>query len=271
MERRTVVRGLAVGALAVAVGRARALQGPLGRPAGSGPGGAAAAPSARGGGTSTTDRVESAPTTQVAPADPGATTTDGASAAMLAVVARDALGLEAAVRGGRPHRVDRLTVHHSAVFLDRPSDAPARLRAHQRHHRGHGWVDIAYHYGIDPSGTVYELRDPAIAGDTLTDYDPAGHLLILCEGDFDRQRPTAAMRDALVRLVAALAAAYDVDASTLAGHRDVAATACPGDALARELPGLRDAAARLTAEGAPELTLVDGPEASALLAAVEAA
>lgn len=214
------------------------------------------------------DAPASGPEASVEPESHGA---QAAPAVTVAVVSREALGLEPAARGGRAHRIDRITLHHSGVLLDRAADAPARLRAHQRHHRDQGWVDVAYHYAIDPSGTVYELRDPGIAGDTLTDYDPAGHLLVVCEGDYDRQTPTPAMLASLARFVAAVAAVHGIDPAALSGHRDHAATACPGEALVRELPAVRDGAIGLAADGGPVLALVEGPEASALLAAVEAA
>ncbi len=81
-----------------------------------------------------------------------------------------------------------MTLHHSAVPLVDNRIIADRLRQHQRYHQDqHGWIDIAYHIGIDRDGNIFELRTPEVAGDTATDYDPAGHFLVLCEGDFDRE------------------------------------------------------------------------------------
>ena len=65
-----------------------------------------------------------------------------------------------------------IALRHTAAALATVAQAPGRLRSHQRFHQEQGWPDIAYHYGIDLAGNVYELRDPRLAGDTFTDYDP---------------------------------------------------------------------------------------------------
>ena len=81
-----------------------------------------------------------------------------------------------------------MTLHHEAVVLGDNRNALARLRQDQRYHQDqHGWIDIAYHVGVDRNGNVYELRSTEIAGDTATDYDTTGHFLVLCEGDFDQE------------------------------------------------------------------------------------
>jgi len=41
------------------------------------------------------------------------------------------------------------------------------------------WIDIPYHFLIDPNGNVYEGRNVFTVGETATEYDPTGHLLIL--------------------------------------------------------------------------------------------
>src|SRR6185369_6120609 len=92
----------------------------------------------------------------------------------------------------------------------------------------HGWIDIAYHLGVDLKGNIYQLRDPEIEGDTATSYDPAGHLLILCEGNFDEEPIT----DELLAGVALASAwgvkRYSIPPENISGHRDFAATSCPG-------------------------------------------
>ncbi|MEY3019062.1 MAG: hypothetical protein RLZZ272_46 [Actinomycetota bacterium] len=189
----------------------------------------------------------------------------------VAVLCREATGLVAPRDGGRDHRIETLTLHHSAVRHDRVSEGPRRMRGHQRHHQGQGWIDVAYHYGVDLGGNVYELRDVGLAGDTFTDYDPSGHFLVVCEGDYDQQRPTDAMLAAVAGLFAHAAVRYGVPTSTIAGHRDHASTRCPGRALVEALPSLRDEAGRLAGLGAPELVRACGSEGAARVAAIEAA
>jgi N-acetyl-anhydromuramyl-L-alanine amidase AmpD len=93
---------------------------------------------------------------------------------------------------------------------------------------GLGWGDIAYHYIIGKDGLVYEARPAPFAGDTATNYDPDGHLLVVIEGNFDEENPTQAQLDALVLVVAWSAEEWDVSLDDVSGHRDHAATSCPG-------------------------------------------
>ncbi|HEX6208153.1 MAG TPA: peptidoglycan recognition family protein [Actinomycetota bacterium] len=137
--------------------------------------------------------------------------------------------------GLRRHRIRRLTVHHSAVVLSDNRDAPGRFRGHQRAHFGNGWPDIAYHVLIDRGGNVYRGRSPRFRGDTATDYDPKGHLLVLCEGDFDRQPLSGRQVTALVDVLAWACRRFDVKPSTIRGHGDWASTACPGRRLRRKI------------------------------------
>lgn len=93
---------------------------------------------------------------------------------------------------------------------------------------GQGWPDLAYHIVIGVDGTVYEGRDPAYRGDTNTSYDTTGHLLVMLDGNFEVQHPTAAQWETLVAVLAWAAVHYGVEAGTISGHGDHAATLCPG-------------------------------------------
>lgn len=133
------------------------------------------------------------------------------------------------------HQIERLTVHHSAVALRDNRDAPRHLRSYQADHQSRGWPDIAYHLMVDRRGNVYQGRPTWAVGDSGTPYDPTGHLLVLCIGDFESQRLPAAQLDATVNVLAWAAARFDVSARTIRGHRDHAATKCPGEDLYRYL------------------------------------
>lgn len=170
------------------------------------------------------------------------------------------------------HTIERLTVHHSAVELTRNRDAPQRMRNHQAYHQSLGWPDIAYHLGIDRHGYIYELRPRWAKGDTNTDYDPRGHLQVLCEGDFGVQDPSARMVAALVDVLAWGCRRYDVPVHRIKGHRDHAATSCPGAGLYDLLRSgaiHRKVQRRLEAGGV-WLEEICGPVGRALVRAIEA-
>jgi N-acetyl-anhydromuramyl-L-alanine amidase AmpD len=169
------------------------------------------------------------------------------------------------------HTIENITVHHTAVALTTNSAAPARARQHQSYHQGLGWPDLAYHYLIDANGHVYEGRPVTAVGDTATDYDPTGHFLVCCEGDFNTQQITPAQYESLVRMLAWGSAEFGVTAGSIQGHRDVASTTCPGDNLYPLIADgtiERDVAA-LVVSAAPALDVVCGQVAIDIVAAIE--
>ncbi|MCP4965788.1 MAG: N-acetylmuramoyl-L-alanine amidase [bacterium] len=168
-----------------------------------------------------------APTTTTSPA----VTTTSPAVQLIDIVCRDSWGAVPASGDYTPHTIDQITVHHTAVVLGANSDAPGRARQHQQYHQSLDWPDLAYHYLIDANGHVYEGRPVAYVGDTATDYDPTGHFLVCCEGNFNEQEVTAAQYASLVKLVAWGAIEFEVDPAVIGAHRDLATTTCPGDNL----------------------------------------
>ena len=189
------------------------------------------------------------------------------------LLCRDAWGARPARAGGKPHTITRMTLHHEAVVLGDNRNAPERLRHDQRYHQDQkGWIDIAYHVGVDRNGNLYELRNPAIAGDTATDYDTTGHFLVLCEGDFDQEAVSEAQLHGTAVAFAWAAKKFGVASSTLAGHRDFAQTSCPGANLYAHLSSgdLKHRIDDLLAGGGVDLQRFCGPDATARVAAIEA-
>jgi hypothetical protein len=205
---------------------------------------------------------------------PTSTTSASLIAATSAVLlCRDAWGARPARPGGRPHTITRMTLHHEAVVLSDNRNAPGRLREDQRYHQDQkGWIDIAYHVGVDRNGNIYELRNTAIAGDTATDYDTTGHFLMLCEGDFDREVVSEAQLHGAALAFAWAAQNFGIATNTLAGHRDLAQTSCPGANLYAHLSSgdLKRRIDDLLASGGVNLQHFCGPDAVARVAAIEA-
>jgi hypothetical protein len=164
-------------------------------------------------------------------------------------------GTPADASAGKRHAIERITLHHGGVYFDPERDTGQYLRSLQAWARGdRQWLDVPYHYVIDPQGRVYEGRDIAYAGETSTDdYDPAGHALIVVLGNFEREEPSERQLAAAADTMAFLAAKYHVPVERIAGHRDYSGkTACPGRNLARYLEDgwfRRQVAARLEGTG----------------------
>ncbi len=202
-----------------------------------------------------------------------ASRTNLVSASSALLLCRDAWGARPARPGGKPHTITRMTLHHEAVVLGDNRNAPERLRHDQRYHQDtKGWIDIAYHVGVDRNGNLYELRNTAIAGDTATDYDTTGHFLVLCEGDFDQEAVSEAQLHGTAVAFAWAAKKFGVASSTLAGHRDFAQTSCPGANLYAHLSSgdLKRRIDDLLAAGGVDLQHFCGPDAAARVAAIEA-
>ncbi len=197
--------------------------------------------------------------------------TPPASAALLC---RDSWGARPPLPGGRPHTITRMTIHHTAVALDDNSIITSRLRQHQRYHQiDKGWVDIAYHVGVDRDGNIFELRRTAIAGDTATNYDTTGHFLVVCEGDFNVEPISEAQLNGAALAFAWATQEFGITSSTLASHQQVAAaTSCPGTNLQSRVASgdLRGRIDDMVTGGPVALQPVCGPQAAAVVAAIEA-
>ena len=224
------------------------------------------------------DSVSASTSGPKAPPIPTPAAISSTSASLIAttsalLLCRDAWGARPARPGGRPHTITRMTLHHEAVVLGDNRNAPGRLREDQRYHQDQkGWIDIAYHVGVDRNGNIYELRSTKIAGDTATDYDTTGHFLVLCEGDFDHEVVSEAQLHGAALAFAWAAQNFGIATNTLAGHRDLAQTSCPGANLYAHLSSgdLKRRIDDLLAAGGVNLQHFCGSDAAARVAAIEA-
>lgn len=135
----------------------------------------------------------------------------------------------------RRHAITHVTLHHQGEPFKPGTDPQAYLRRLQTWSRtSKAWLDIPYHYIIDLDGRIYAGRDIAYAGDTNTEYDPKGHALIEVVGNFEEVEPNQRQLDAVVDLMAMLAAKHRVSLDDIRSHRDYSnQTVCPGANLYR--------------------------------------
>ena len=128
----------------------------------------------------------------------------------------------------------RITIHHEGTKLEMTDDAAKKINAIQRWGMGaeKNWADIPYHFLIAPDGTIYEGRNPLTVGETSTEYDPSGHLLICCLGNLEVQPLPAQQLESLIKLTAYAANRHKIDSDSIASHRDYSKqTTCPGKNL----------------------------------------
>lgn len=149
----------------------------------------------------------------------------------------------------KEHLPGRITIHHTGEPQNFRLTIEQKMRGLQAFSQRDdsldsgkkkpAWADVPYHYYVAVDGAVAEGREWKYVGDTNTEYDPAGHLLVVVEGRFDTDTLTTAQRRTLDALIPSLAHHFHIAGARLGGHRDFARTDCPGRNLYAELPRLR--------------------------------
>jgi hypothetical protein len=126
--------------------------------------------------------------------------------------------------------VTRITVHHDAIpntDVSTMDDAARRLNAIRKGHIGEGWVDIGYHYIIDPQGRLWEGRTTRLQGAHVRNQNEH-NLGVMVMGNFDLQRPTPQALGTLDLFVCEQMRRYGVPLSRVFTHREIGASQCPG-------------------------------------------
>ena len=164
------------------------------------------------------------------------------------ILSRPGWGASNSIKEMKEHTPHHITIHHTGSpqkdtsiekkmqNLQNFSQKPGRL-ASGRHKPA--WPDVPYHYFIAIDGRIAEGRDIKYVGDTNTDYDPTGHILVVLEGNFEIDAPSLKQLDSLYELAYWLADYWKIRASEIKGHNDYASTACPGKSLKSLLPAVR--------------------------------
>jgi hypothetical protein len=191
---------------------------------------------------------------------------------------------------GKPAYAPRLQlaiVHHTANTNDyTQAEAPAIVRGIELYHvQGNGWNDIGYNFLVDRFGNVYEGRAGGMTRNVIGAHAEGfnrGTVGVALIGNFAKAKPTKAMEDAFVRLLAwRLDLAHVDPLSTVAytsggnakfkagkvvtlraisAHRDTGPTECPGSGA---YGILRQVAQAVAKTGLPKLY---APTASGSLA-----
>jgi hypothetical protein len=154
-----------------------------------------------------------------------------------------------------------IVLHHSAGSNSYSKGQSASIvRAMQKYHMsGRGWCDIGYNFLVDKYGQVFEGRTGGAdrqvrgshAGESTVNEQTMGVSLM---GNLDKVKPSAAMKNATVKLVGWRVGTTYMPAkgtvkigpktlNIISGHRNVVSTACPGKhgyAWLGEKGGLRD-------------------------------
>ncbi|MGL5512379.1 MAG: N-acetylmuramoyl-L-alanine amidase [Sporomusa sp.] len=131
--------------------------------------------------------------------------------------------------------IDKIIIHHVGD--------PARDVSAAEIHGWHvlnGWAGIGYHYVIRRDGTNERGRSEKYVGAHAYGYN-AGSIGINLAGNMDKMKPTLEQIESAAMLLADICSRYSITptASTVVGHCDLMATACPGKNLYVMLPTIR--------------------------------
>jgi hypothetical protein len=165
------------------------------------------------------------------------------------IISRAQWGAGPVILHPKRHEIRYITIHHTGVAQKPGVPFSTKLRNLQKwcqredrtsfSHVKPPWPDIPYHYYISWDGQIAEGREAKYVGDTNTTYDPTGHLLIVLEGNFEKETPSEAQLRSLDAMTVWAARHYRVPRVRIKGHGDYAQTDCPGAALRAYLPKLR--------------------------------
>ncbi len=181
-----------------------------------------------------------------------------------AIISRSAWGAAKNTKCDSPitgNETRGVVVHHTAGTNSySKAQSAAIVRATQAYHmKARKWCDVGYNFLVDKYGQIFEGRNGGVdkavraahSGNAAVNTYTMGVSMM---GTFSSSEPTAATKNAMVRLIGwrlgttfhPAKGTYSLGGKTLnriAGHRDVVGTECPGAAAYRWLGasgGLRD-------------------------------
>ena len=143
-----------------------------------------------------------------------------------------------------PHAPFYFTIHHTQAHYPKTmAESIAEMQFIQDFHQnGRGWIDIAYHFLIDPMGNIFEGRPIKALGAHVLSHN-TGNVGISIMGNYHPPVDnvfTDATRDSFVAVGRYLKDTYEVNVSSFYAHRDIGNTDCPGDDLYAKKTMLRD-------------------------------
>ena len=139
-----------------------------------------------------------------------------------------------------PHAPRYFTLHHTqAHYPKNYAEAVNEMLFIQDYHQhGRGWIDIAYHFLIDPAGNIFEGRPINVLGAHVLSRN-TGNIGISIMGNYHPPANdpfTAAAQDSFVAVGRYLKDTYEVPVSSFYAHRDIGNSDCPGDNLYAKKP-----------------------------------
>ncbi|MGC9070684.1 MAG: peptidoglycan recognition protein family protein [Elusimicrobiales bacterium] len=131
------------------------------------------------------------------------------------------------------HTPKKITIHHTAGgYPLKYEDAITEIKVIQEYHQeGRGWIDIGYHFLIDPLGDIFEGR-PILSVGAHVAKQNTDNIGISIMGNYHpplNNEITEKTISAIITLIRFIKDKYNISKAYFYAHRDLAATNCPGD------------------------------------------
>jgi hypothetical protein len=142
------------------------------------------------------------------------------------------------------HQPYFFTLHHTQGNYPKTREAAvSEIQFVQDYHQNaKKWIDIGYHFLIDPAGDIFEGRPILVEGAHVLSHN-TGNIGISIMGNYHppvSNDITKASLDSFVTIGRYLKDAYTVNVSSFYAHRDIGNTDCPGDGLYAKKQELKD-------------------------------
>ncbi|MCX7641073.1 MAG: peptidoglycan recognition protein family protein [Elusimicrobiales bacterium] len=131
------------------------------------------------------------------------------------------------------HTPKKITIHNTAGnYPTSYDDAVIEIQVIQEYHQeGRGWIDIGYHFLVDPIGDIFEGR-PILAVGAHVANQNTDNVGISVMGNYHppvNNEVTESTISSIIKLVKYLKDRYKINKTYFYAHRDLAATDCPGN------------------------------------------
>lgn len=136
------------------------------------------------------------------------------------------------------------TLHHTAGRAPKTlEEAVSEIQFIQDYHQNaKGWIDIGYHFLVDPLGNIYEGR-PMYAVGAHVLYRNTDNIGISMMGNYHppaSDQPSQKALDSFAQAGKYLKDNYSIAVSSFHSHREIGSTDCPGDILHARMPVLKE-------------------------------